>query len=132
MIVDRFDRRDAVDRASEIRRLRAGALDAEDHVRGGERRAVMKSHVRAQLELPGRWVQRLPHSGELRNDREVGIDVEQRLVDLLGCPLVVFHRIRMRIHGGRTSVLTREPQHVLRRGRAGDCNRNADRQSGDK
>lgn len=67
----------------EVGRLGAGALDAEDHIRSGERRVVMKGNVRAEFELPGGRVQRLPCQGELWNDRQVGIDVEQRLLDLL-------------------------------------------------
>ena len=104
VIVDRLDRGDAVNVGSEVGRLGAGALDAEDHVIGGERRAVVEGHVRAQLELPGGRVQRLPGQGELRHDRQVGIDVEQRLVDLLRC-----HRLsavesgRMRVHGSRAA-----------------------------
>jgi peptide/nickel transport system substrate-binding protein len=116
-IVDRLDACHAVERIPEVRRLGAGALDAEYYVLSGERRAVMKGHARAQLELPGGRVQRFPGQGELRDDRQVGIDVEQRLVDLLRGHPVVARSIRMRINRDRATGYAREAQHVFRRGR---------------
>ena len=67
----------------EVGRLGAGALDAEDHIRSGGRRVVMKGNVRAEFELPGGRVQRLPCQGELWNDRRLESMSSKRLLDLL-------------------------------------------------
>ena len=50
---DRGERRRAVGHLG-------GALEGEDHVFGGEGRAVLELHVRAELELPHRVADRLP------------------------------------------------------------------------
>ena len=38
----------------EVGRLGAGALDAEDHIRSGERRVIMKGHVWAEFDADRR------------------------------------------------------------------------------
>jgi hypothetical protein len=70
---------------SEVGRLSARALDAEDDIIWAQWRSVVEE-------------------GELRHDRQVGIDIQQCFVDLLGCRFVVLVSIRLRIHGRRRSV----------------------------
>ena len=79
-----------------------------------------KRHVRAQLELPGGRVQRLPGQGELRHDRQVGIDIEKLLVDLHGCAVAVFSGFECGSMVDAPPDTHGEAQHVLRRGRAGE------------
>jgi hypothetical protein len=105
---------------------------AEHDVLGRERRAVVEAHARAQLELPMRRVEDFPGRGKLRHDRQVGIDIEECLVDLEGRSLVVFDSVGMGVHGRRPGVLAREAQHVFGRGRGGDGERSEHGEAGER
>jgi hypothetical protein len=132
VIVDRFDARDAVHPVAKIRGLRLRALHAEHDVVGRERRSVMEARPLAQVELPMGRVEDLPARSELRHDRQVGIDIEQRLVDLVGRSPVFLGGKGVGIHRGGQGVQARKPQHVLGRGRVGNRKRREHRQAGEQ
>jgi hypothetical protein len=119
VIRDGFDGFDVSHLLSDFRRFGASPLDAENDVLGGERRTAVEAYPFAKLELPGVGVQRPPLLGQLRQNPQIGIDVEELLVHLCCRRAVGVLRTR-RVHGDRTACLTREAQHILRRGWSGE------------
>jgi hypothetical protein len=67
---------------AQLRRVGARALEAEHHVVGGERRAVVELHAGPQLEAPGRRIHLGPRLGERRDERQLLVAHHQELVDL--------------------------------------------------
>jgi hypothetical protein len=63
----------------------------------------VKSHVRTKLELPGGLVQRLPGNRKLRDNLQVRVHVEERLVDLFGRRAVRCVVIGMWVQGERAA-----------------------------
>jgi len=74
------------------------ALHSGDHIVRRERRAVMELDVLAELELPGRVVDRLPALGEQRGQRLLLVLPDQRLIDVPRQHVVGRDVVIMRIH----------------------------------
>ena len=66
------------------RRERRRPVDRERDVLGGELRAVAELHALAELELPGRRIDRAPRLGEAGDEPHVLVDVRERLEDVPG------------------------------------------------
>src|SRR3546814_4837138 len=63
-------------------RHRRGALEGEDHIDRGERRAVVPLHALAEFELPGRVVDRLPRLREPGNEPLVLVRLDEGVEDV--------------------------------------------------
>ena len=98
LLVDLLDGGQAAQRERALRRRPLRALDREDRVVGGERRAVVELDAAAQLEAPGRRVDHLPRLGQRRLELELLVARDQAVVDLERHARVVQQRQRVRVH----------------------------------
>jgi hypothetical protein len=107
-----------------------GALEAEDHVVGGERRAVVEAHVFAQLEFPGRRVDRLPGLGEVRGQALALVLPHQAVEDVAEQRVVRRQVVIMRVHRRRLGSEA-DPQ-LLRRCTADEEGKRCDNDAPDE
>jgi hypothetical protein len=82
MVIGSLDRRDRRDIVLEIRGAGHRASQAEDDVLAREWRAIMEPDTAAQIELPGGCVDQLPSNGERCLDLVLGVEMDQRFIDL--------------------------------------------------
>src|SRR5688572_2246739 len=75
------------------------ALEREDHVVGGEGRAVVELHSLAQREAPGGGTLLLPRRGERRDRGELPVVRDQPLEDLVVDEVVGALVLRVRVGG---------------------------------
>ena len=82
--IDLADCGDALEREAALRGGAHRPLDREQHIVGGEHRAIVKLDPRPQLEAPAGGAGVLPTQRQRRLDLEGLVSVDQRVVDLVG------------------------------------------------
>jgi hypothetical protein len=108
---------DVAQRGAHVGAVALGARKAEDHVVGGERRAVMEHHALAQLETPDVRRGLLPAGGQERRKAQVLVAPHEGFIDVGGHAQLQRLVERVRIERQRVA-LVRDPDGLRARDQA--------------